>query len=448
MADEAEVGDYEPLHHANEGRSSISLIFFKFFGVVFLAGALCYLFISNFNAWTMEAKKLSLSLEKQDALSIRPLMKESIFKEQQQLKKDQVCDLSVGEWIPNSAGPAYTNETCNKIPTYLNCLKNGRPDTGYLHWRWKPSGCDSHPIDPLKFLNAMRNKSIAFLGASICHNHVVSLICQLSKVEEALDIFHDSSFQTRTWYYPSYNLTLYVIWAPFLIHYETIDNPGDKSQSELHIHLDILDNKWTSEYNKYDYVVITGGADFYRSTIIYENNQVIGCHHCRPHMKLKHLAADEIYRKALKLSLKFIATAEHKAFIILRTWPPMHYEHGELPDEKFCNRTKPFREDEISGYASDHKMREVEIEECEKAATIGAKNGVRIELLDTYHLSLLRPDGHPGSYGIYNPSDSDKKKEVQYDCVHWCLPGPIDTWAELLVLKMLSSGVAGDSVSA
>ncbi|KAH7660880.1 PC-Esterase protein [Dioscorea alata] len=396
----------------------------------------------------MEAKKLSLLLEKQDALNVRPVMKESIFKEQQ-LKKE-VCDLSVGEWLPNVAGPAYTDETCiKKIPGYLNCLKNGRPDTEYLHWRWKPSACDLHPIDPLKFLNAMRNKSIAFLGASICHNHVLSLICQLSKVEEALDIFHDSSFKTRTWYYPSHNLTLYVIWAPYLIHYETIDNHGDKSQIDTHLHLDILDSKWTSEYNKYDYVVISGGGDFYRSTIIYENNQVIGCHGCQPHMKLRHFAADEIYRKALQLSLKFIATAEHKTFTILRTWSPMHFEDEELPNKKVCNRTKPFREEEISGSPSVlNKMREVEVEECEKAATIGASNGVRIELLDTYHLSLLRPDGHPGPYNIYNQFDSYKKKEVHYDCVHWCLPGPIDTWSELLVLKMLNSGVADDSVSA
>ncbi|KAH7685707.1 PC-Esterase protein [Dioscorea alata] len=442
MADEAVVADYEPVH-ANEGRSSIGLIFFKFFSVLFLAGALCYLFMSNFNAWTPEAKKLSMSLEKQDALTVRPLIKESTVKEQ--LLKKEVCDLSVGEWIPKLAGPAYTHETCNQIPRYLNCLKNERPDTGYLHWRWKPSDCDLPPIDPLKFLNAMRNKSIAFLGASICHNLVVSLTCLLSKVEEAHDIFHDSAFNTRTWYYSSHNLTLYVIWAPFLIHYETIDNHGDKSQIDTHLHLDILDSKWTSEYNKFDYVVISGGPDFYRSSIIYENNQVIGCHYC-PHLKLRNLATDEIYRKALQLSLKFIATSEHKPFVILRTWSPSHYEDGELPNERVCSRTMPFREGEISGAPSDLKMREVEVEELQKAATIGARNGVRMELLDTYHLSLLRPDGHPGPYGTYRPFDSDMKKKVQNDCLHWCLPGPIDTWNELL-LKMLISGDAGDSVS-
>ncbi|XP_039116359.1 protein trichome birefringence-like 26 [Dioscorea cayenensis subsp. rotundata] len=440
MADEVMVGDHQPLL-AKDGRSSISLIFFKLICIIFLAGAICYLFDSNFNAWAVEAEQFSLSLEKQDALNIRPPTKESTVQEQQ-LKKEE-CDLWVGEWIPSPAEPAYTNETCNLIPPYLNCLNNGRPDTGYLHWRWKPNACDLPPFDPLKFLNAMRDKSFAFIGDSICHGLVFSLICQLSKVEKPHDIYHDSAYNSRTWYYPSYNLTIYVIWAPYLIHYETTDNHGDASEIHLHLHLDILDSKWTNEYNNYDYVVISIGPHFYKSSIIYENNQVIGCHYC-PHLELKKIAIDEIYRKALQLSLKSIATSKHKPFVILKTWSPDHSERGELPNEIVCNRTRPFKEWEIN--IGDHGfiMRRVEVEEFEKAAAIGASNGVRMKLLDTYHLSLLRPDGHPGPYRTYHPFDGDKK--IKIDCMHWCLPGPVDTWNELL-LQMVISGDADDSGS-
>lgn len=94
----------------------------------------------------------------------------------------KVCDLSIGEWVPNSAGPAYTNKTCNRIPQHNNCLKNGRPDRGYLYWRWKPRFCDLPPFDPVTFLDAMRHKSWAFIGDSIYQNHVHSLLCQLSQV--------------------------------------------------------------------------------------------------------------------------------------------------------------------------------------------------------------------------------------------------------------------------
>lgn len=42
--------------------------------------------------------------------------------------------------------------------------------------------------------------------------------------------------------------------------------------------------------------------------------------------------------------------------------------------------------------------------------------------LDVEPMSRLRADSHPG-----------RKPEVkQIDCLHWCIPGPLDTWARLL----------------
>ena len=259
-------------------------------------------------------------------------------------------------------------------------------------------------------------------------------------MEELVETYHDSAYRCQTLFSPNYNFTLAVIWAPYLVQYESIDS------ETIEIHLDVLDSKWTSEFNKYDYVVISGGQWFYRSTIMYEDNQAIGCHNC-PYENLRELGVGEPYRTALRLTLNFIAKSEHKPFVIFRTWTPDHFEYGEWYNGGICNRTKPFKEGEINGEPIDLVMRSIEIEELEKAAAIGERNGVRMELLDTYHLSLLRPDGHPGPYRIYYPFDGDKKKKVQNDCLHWCLPGPIDTWNELL-MKMVINGDDHDSVSA
>jgi hypothetical protein len=81
------------------------------------------------------------------------------------------CDLFTGDWIPNPSGPIYTN-----------CMNNGRPDTGYLYWRWNPRDCDLPPFDPVRFLEMMRNKAWALIGDSISRNHVQSLLCMLSTV--------------------------------------------------------------------------------------------------------------------------------------------------------------------------------------------------------------------------------------------------------------------------
>lgn len=93
------------------------------------------------------------------------------------------CDLFDGDWIPDKSEPFYTNNSCEFIEKHQNCMKNGRPDRGYLYWRWKPRGCDLARLDPWRFLDLMRNKSWALIGDSISRNHVQSLLCMLSVVK-------------------------------------------------------------------------------------------------------------------------------------------------------------------------------------------------------------------------------------------------------------------------
>lgn len=92
------------------------------------------------------------------------------------------CDVFVGEWVKDLSGPMYTNESCRVIEDHQNCMRIGRPDYGYLYWRWKPKGCELPKFKPSKFLHIMRNKSWAFIGDSISRNHVQSLLCILSQV--------------------------------------------------------------------------------------------------------------------------------------------------------------------------------------------------------------------------------------------------------------------------
>lgn len=92
------------------------------------------------------------------------------------------CDLFSGEWVPNPEGPYYTNETCYAIQEHQNCMRFGRPDTGFLKWRWKPDECELPIFDPRRFLELVRGRSLAFVGDSVARNHMQSLICLLSRV--------------------------------------------------------------------------------------------------------------------------------------------------------------------------------------------------------------------------------------------------------------------------
>lgn len=92
------------------------------------------------------------------------------------------CDIFTGEWVPNPEAPYYTNDTCWGIQEHQNCMKFGRPDNGYLKWRWKPDGCELPIFDPFDFLDLVRGKALAFVGDSIARNHMQSLVCLLSSV--------------------------------------------------------------------------------------------------------------------------------------------------------------------------------------------------------------------------------------------------------------------------
>ncbi|XP_026427973.1 protein trichome birefringence-like 25 [Papaver somniferum] len=343
------------------------------------------------------------------------------------------CNLFVGEWVPDQLGPLYSYESCHFITDDQNCMKNGRPDSGYLDWRWKPRGCEIPRFNAERFLEMMRDKSWGFIGDSIARNHVQSLLCILSKVEIADEIYHDEEYRSKRWHFPSYNFTLSVIWSPFLLKSEIFEDMYGVSTGEIQLHLDKLDKKWTREYESFNYVTISGGKWFLKTAVYHDNNTVLGCHYCS-NSKLTEFGIDNAYRKAIKLVFNFISNSHHNAVVLFRTTTPDHFENGEWFSGGTCNRTVPYKKGEISLNYIDSAMRKIELEEFKNVATTsGSVRRAKLKLLDTTLLSTLRPNGHPGPYRQFNP---EKNTTVQNDCLHWCLPGPIDSWNDL-VMEML-----------
>ncbi|KAJ8900542.1 hypothetical protein K2173_025319 [Erythroxylum novogranatense] len=349
------------------------------------------------------------------------------------------CDLFIGDWIPDTSGPFYTNQSCLAIEGHQNCMKNGRSDSGYLYWRWNPRDCELPRFNADKFLHLMRNKSWGFIGDSISRNHVQSLFCILSQVEPGIEVYHDEEYRSKIWHFPSHNFTLSVIWTPFLLKAEIFEDMNGVASSEIQLHLDKLDEKWTEQYKKFDYAVIAGGKWFLKTAIYHENNTVTGCHYC-PGKNFTELGFDYAYRKALQMILQFIVNSGHEASVFIRTSTPDHFENGEWFSGGTCNRTVPFKEGEVDMTDVDRVMRDIELEEFEKATPLGSKNGVILNLLDTTRLSLLRPDGHPGPYRNVQPFAENKNAKVQNDCLHWCLPGPIDSWNDLIMEMIQHDG--------
>ncbi|CAN4111481.1 unnamed protein product [Withania somnifera] len=308
-------------------------------------------------------------------------------------------------------------------------MKNGRPDTEYLYWRWNPRDCELPRFSPKKFLNLMRNKSFTFIGDSIMRNHVQSLLCILSQEEQVDDVYHDEQYKSRRWYFPNYDFNLSVIWSPFLAKAVVFEDNNGVSRDITQLHLDKLDDVWTQQFHNFDYVFIAGGKWYLKSTIYLENDTIVGCHNC-PGKNITQVGFMYAYRKALNTTMKFITSSKNKAYTFFRTTTPDHFENGEWNTGGYCNRTGPFKEGEIDiGYV-DEVMRKIELEEFERASEFG----FNMKLFDTTLLSLLRPDGHPAVYRQYHPyAAENKNQKVQNDCLHWCLPGPIDSWNDIMM---------------
>lgn len=96
------------------------------------------------------------------------------------------CNIFSGRWVHNPEVPYYNNDTCRWIIDQQNCMKFGRPDREYLHWRWKPDECDLPHFNATQFLNLVRGKKMVFVGDSVGRNQMWSLLCLLSHVSDQL----------------------------------------------------------------------------------------------------------------------------------------------------------------------------------------------------------------------------------------------------------------------
>ncbi|CAD6237644.1 unnamed protein product [Miscanthus lutarioriparius] len=336
------------------------------------------------------------------------------------------CDIFRGEWVPDPDSPQYTNETCDFIQEHQNCMRYGRPDLDFLKWRWKPDGCDLPRFDPHRFLQVVANKSVAFVGDSLARNHMQSLFCLLAKVEKPKDVsVTDRTDPNMILYYEGYNFTMYLFWSPFLVRSEEVaDQPGVSR-----LYLDEPDDKWLSVASRFDYVLLSGANWFTRQSYFYERRQLVGGMYVALNLT-SSLTNRHSHRMAFRTALRALAAdARFRGKVILRTLSPMsHFEGGAYDKGGDCRRTRPYRADETA------PMEGVELEfYTSQLEEFREAKGLDVVLMDPTAAMLMRPDGHPSRYGHW----PDEKRMMYNDCIHWCLPGPIDAWNDML-LHMLS----------
>lgn len=265
----------------------------------------------------------------------------------------------------------------------------------------------------------------------MARNQLESLLCLLTTVSTPiLKYQYGEDNRFRRWTFGSpYNATISIYWAPFLV------KAIDTTQGQNKVYMNTIDEKWGAEINSMDMIVFSMGHWFNKPAIFCEGDSVIG-HNCGENSRYTDIDIFDMMRKVTKTAISEVGRrveGDKEMFVGVVSFSPGHFE-GAWDKAGACPKVRPYGEGEKEVGYMEREMRMVVVEEVEVAAKVVEESGkrIRVEVLDVTKLADMRPDGHPGHY--IHPYVMAKGYNGPYhnDCLHWCLPGPIDTWNEIL----------------
>ncbi|BAF28532.2 Os11g0586800 [Oryza sativa Japonica Group] len=247
-----------------------------------------------------------------------------------------------------------------------------------------------------------------------------------------------SSEHTVYHYGGGYNFTVLSFWAPFLVRNELIDTDRPAHTGLWNLYLDEPDAVWASHVPAFDYAVVSASSWFYRPSMLYEAGRLVGCHHCLL-PNVTDLTLRYALRMATRAALRAVVGGGGGVTAVLRTVSPSQYEGGEWNKDGNCVRTRPYRRGEktLQGVELDfHTLQVEEFEAAKRAVTASGGSGgaVRMMLMDTTEAMIVRADAHPSRYRGWTRRKGWMKEyfTISNDCVHWCVPGAVDAWNDML----------------
>ncbi|CAI9111932.1 OLC1v1012281C1 [Oldenlandia corymbosa var. corymbosa] len=316
-----------------------------------------------------------------------------------------------------------------------NCQSNGRPDKEYQNWRWKPAQCDLPRFDAKRFLELMRGKTLAFIGDSVARNQMESLLCILWQVE----VPEKRGNQNMERYYFRSTSTMIVrIWSTWLVHQTS--EPFDFAPAGVDkIFLDSPDERLMEHIPTFDVIILSSGHWFTKQSVYILNNEIVGGQRWWPD-KTKEMKINNT--EAFGISVETIMTAmvqhsNYSGVTILRSYSPDHYEGGAWNTGGSCTgKEKPLLDSELVENVFTNLMHEKQLTGIYKGIR-KQTNKSKVILMDTTKVFSYRHDGHPGPYRNPDPNKIVKRgpdgKPPPQDCLHWCMPGPVDVWNEMVL---------------
>ncbi|XP_024990876.1 protein YLS7-like isoform X1 [Cynara cardunculus var. scolymus] len=348
---------------------------------------------------------------------------------------DSGCDLYNGKWVYDSGGPLYSNNSCPVLTQMQNCQGNGRPDQEYENWRWKPTQCDLPRFDPKKFLELMRGKTLAFIGDSVARNQMESMLCILWQVEAPTN---RGNKRMQRYYFRSTSTMIIRIWSSWLVH-KTNEKFDFAPEGVDKLHLDAPDETFMDIIPSVDVLVLSSGHWFAKKSVYILNNEIVGGQLWWPdNTRKKKIDSTEAFEISVATIISSLVTnPNYKGLTVVRSYSPDHYEGGAWNTGGSCTgKVKPAVDGELVESWFTNTMHDKQVSGFNRGIK-NKTNKSRVKFMDITKPFSYRHDGHPGPYRSLDPNKITKRsadgRPPPQDCLHWCMPGPVDTWNEFLL---------------
>ncbi|KAK3228497.1 hypothetical protein Dsin_000378 [Dipteronia sinensis] len=319
------------------------------------------------------------------------------------------CDLSVGKWVYDPSYPLY-DSTCPYLSTAVTCQKNGRPDSDYQKWKWKPRDCSLPRFDALKFLGKMRRKRILLVGDSIMRNQWESLVCLVQGVVpigskkvtyNGISVaFHALDFET----------TIEFCWAPLLVELKI----GPENKRILH--LDLIEEN--ARYWRGADILVFDSAHWWTHSEKWSSWD----YYMEGKYLIKEMNPMLAYQKGLSTWARWVDLNldPRQTRVIFRSMSPRHNRENGWK----CYKQKT----PLAFFSHKHVPEQMLV-----VKEVLRRMRFPVYLQDITAMSGLRRDGHPSVYRkAMDQKERQHLRDFSSDCSHWCLPGVPDLWNEML----------------
>lgn len=348
---------------------------------------------------------------------------------------DQGCNYAKGKWVLDNSRPLYSGFHCNQWLSHMwACRLMQRKDFAYEKLRWQPKNCQMEEFEVSKFLERMRDKTLAFVGDSLGRQQFQSLMCMITGGKESHDVkdvgkeyglvMPHGGTRPNGWAYrfSSTNTTVLYYWSTCLCDVEPINTTNP--ETDYAMHLDRPPGFLRQFLHKLDVLVLNTGHHWNRGKL--KANRWVMYVGGMPNTNRRLAMIGDAKNFTIHSIVNWVNSQlpKHphlKAFY--RSISPRHFVNGDWNTGGSCDNTTPMSigKEVLQDESSDYSAR-------------NAVKGTGVKLLDITALSQLRDEGHISHYR------TTAAKGV-HDCLHWCLPGVPDTWNEILFAHISATSV-------